>query len=49
MEIGVKTGLPFVFHVRDAWEDFWKIIDAYQGIRGVVHCFSAHEEQLEKF
>jgi TatD DNase family protein len=48
LEFGVKTGLPFVFHVRDAWEDFWKIIDSYNGIRGVIHCFSAHEEQLNE-
>jgi TatD DNase family protein len=48
MELGAKTGLPFVFHVRDAWDDFWKIIDQYPNIRGVIHCFSAHEEQLQE-
>jgi TatD DNase family protein len=48
LEWGAKTGLPFVFHVRDAWEDFWKIIDAYPNIKGVVHCFSAHESQLDE-
>jgi TatD DNase family protein len=48
LEWGSNTGLPFVFHVRDAWEDFWKIIDQYPGIKGVVHCFSAHEGQLEQ-
>jgi TatD DNase family protein len=48
LEIGVKMGLPFIFHVRDAWEDFWKIIDAQAGTRGVVHCFSAHQEQLDQ-
>ncbi len=48
LEWGSKTGLPFVFHVRDAWEDFWKIIDKYPDIKGVVHCFSAHEEQLNE-
>jgi TatD DNase family protein len=48
LEIGLKTGLPFIFHVRDAWEDFWKIIDNYPDIKGVVHCFSAHQEQLQE-
>jgi TatD DNase family protein len=47
LEMGVKTGLPFVFHVRNAWEDFWKIVDAHKGIKGVVHCFSAHKKQLD--
>jgi TatD DNase family protein len=48
LEWGSKTGLPFVFHVRDAWEDFWKIVDEYPNIKGVVHCFSAHREQLDE-
>jgi TatD DNase family protein len=48
LEFGSKTDLPFIFHVRDAWEDFWKILDSYQGIRGVIHCFSAHQEQLDE-
>jgi TatD DNase family protein len=48
IEIGLTTGLPFVFHVREAWDDFWKIFDSYEGIRGVIHSFSAHPEQLEQ-
>jgi TatD DNase family protein len=72
LEWGFKTGLPFVFHVRDAqpqkldasqsdsrllrsgfaggqaWEDFWKVVDKYPNIKGVVHCFSAYEQQLEE-
>jgi TatD DNase family protein len=48
MELGVKTGLPFVFHVRDSWQDFWPIIDTFKEVKGVVHCFSAHEEQLNE-
>jgi TatD DNase family protein len=48
LEMGVKTGLPFVFHVRDAWEDFWRTLDLYPNITGVIHCFSAHEEQLRE-
>jgi TatD DNase family protein len=48
LEFGKECGLPFVFHVRDAWQDFWDILDAYKGIRGVVHCFSTHEDQLEE-
>lgn len=46
IEIGLPTGLPFVFHIRDAWDDFWPIFDSYPGLRGVVHSFSAHPSQL---
>ncbi len=48
IEIGLPSGLPFVFHVRDAWEDFWPIFDSYSGIRGVVHSFSAHPSNLKE-
>jgi TatD DNase family protein len=48
LEFGAKTDLPFIFHVRDAWEDFWKILDSCPNIKGVIHCFSAHEEQLRE-
>jgi TatD DNase family protein len=46
LEMGVELKLPFIFHVRDAWEDFWSIVDKYPNIKGVIHCFSAHEKQL---
>ena len=48
IELGLKTGLPFIFHVRDAWEDFWPIFDSYPNIRGVIHSFSAHPQQLQE-
>jgi TatD DNase family protein len=48
IELGIQTGLPFVFHVRDAWEDFWKIIDSFDSVRGVIHCFSANPEILNE-
>lgn len=48
IELGLPTGLPFVFHVRDAWEDFWRIFDSYKNLRGVVHSFSASPPQLER-
>lgn len=48
LEAGLPTGLPFIFHVRDAWKDFWRIMDDYQGIKAVVHSFSAGQKQLDK-
>jgi len=48
IEIGLPTGLPFIFHVRDAWDDFWSVIDDYPSLRGVVHSFSSDEQQLDK-
>lgn len=52
LEIGLGMDLPFVFHVREAFEDFIKIFDEYQSegspIRGVVHSFSAHKKELDQ-
>lgn len=48
LEIGLELGLPFVFHVREAWDGFWPIFDSYSGITGVIHSFSAGPDQLEE-
>lgn len=48
IEMTKDMGLPYVFHVRDAWEDFWKTVDAYPGLTGVVHSFSSGTKQLKK-
>ena len=47
IEAGLPGGLPFTFHVRDAWKDFWRIFDEYPGLRGVVHSFSSGVKQLD--
>jgi len=47
IEASIDLGLPYIFHVRDAWEDFWPIFDSYPNLKGVVHSFSAHAPQLE--
>jgi len=48
IEISLASGLPYVFHVRDAWEGFWPVFDSYQNVRGVIHSFSAQSKQLEQ-
>lgn len=48
IEIGLQASLPFTFHVRDAWADFWQVFDEYQGLRGVLHSFTGGPKQLEQ-
>lgn len=46
--LAVAHQLPIIFHVRDAFDDFWPIFDNFQGIRGELHSFTdttAHMEQ----
>lgn len=40
IEIALKHNLPIIFHVREAFDDFWPIFDNYTGVRGVLHSFS---------
>lgn len=48
LELATKHNLPVIFHVRQAFDDFWPIIDEYKGVRGVLHSFTATSKQLQK-
>jgi TatD DNase family protein len=48
IEATYEHGLPFIFHVRDAWDDFWQILDAFPTLTGVIHSFSAGSQELEQ-
>lgn len=49
IELALAKDLPMTFHVRDAFDDFWPIFDAYHAsapVRGVLHSFSADRTVL---
>lgn len=46
--MALSLGLPISFHVRDAFDDFWPIVDNFSGIRGVLHSFTDTMENMEK-
>ena len=48
IEVALEHNLPMIFHVRDAFDDFWPIFDSYKGIRGVMHSFSATVADVEQ-
>ena len=48
IELALKYDLPLIFHVREAFDDFWPIFDQYQGIRGVLHSFTDSMEHMKK-
>ena len=52
LDMAIEFDLPLIFHVRDAFEDFWRIFDnhnsASQGLRGVVHSFTGSEKDLDE-
>jgi TatD DNase family protein len=48
IELAMKHDLPVIFHVRDAFDDFWPVFDSYTGVRGVLHSFTDSAENLHK-
>jgi len=48
MELALANDLPMIFHVRDAFDDFWPIIDQYKGLRGVIHSFTSNTKHLNE-
>lgn len=47
IELALKYNLPIIFHVRNAFDDFWPIFDNFKGIRGELHSFTDTHENLE--
>ena len=50
IELACKVRMPAVFHVRDAWDDFFRIIPEYIPSlpESVMHCFSGDWEIARK-
>jgi TatD DNase family protein len=48
IDIAIKHNLPLSFHVRDAFEQFWRVFDEYNGVEGVLHSFTDNEVNLTK-
>lgn len=47
LELAKQHNLPVIFHVREAFDDFWPIYDEYK-VRGVLHSFTDTSENLQK-
>jgi len=48
IELALKNNLPIIFHVRDAFDDFWPIFDNFNGIRGELHSFTDKRLHLDE-
>ena len=50
IDLALQHDLPMIFHIRNAFDDFFVILDEYsmkgKVISGVVHSFSAHIPEL---
>ena len=48
LRVATDNNLPVIFHVREAFDDFWPIFDSFEGLRGVLHSFTDSAENLQK-
>jgi TatD DNase family protein len=48
LELAVQHNLPVIFHVREAFDDFWSIFDNFKQLKGVIHSFTADNKVLEQ-
>ncbi len=48
LDLAKEHDLPLIFHIREAYGDFWKIFDEYKGLKGVAHSFSAGQAELDQ-
>lgn len=48
LDLAQRHNLPLIFHVRDAFDEFFAILDHFKGIVGVVHSFTADITTLDK-
>ena len=48
LQLAQDNNLPVIFHVREAFDDFWPILNAFQGIRGVLHSFTDSMTNMEE-
>lgn len=50
LALAEAADLPLIFHVREAFDDFWPIFDSFSGskLRGILHSFTDSQANLNK-
>ncbi len=48
LELATKNNLPLSFHIREAFDDFFAVLQNFPTARGVVHSFSDSKKNLRK-
>lgn len=48
LQLAIDHDLPVSFHVREAFDDFWPVVDNFSRLRGVLHSFTDSPANIEK-
>ncbi|PKK87755.1 MAG: hydrolase TatD [Tenericutes bacterium HGW-Tenericutes-8] len=49
LDLSVKLNLPVVIHLRQSAQEIYDVLKTYQGLKGVMHCFSEDIIWARKF
>lgn len=47
-QLAIDNDLPMSFHVREAFDDFFPVIENFPALRGVVHSFTDNKKVLKR-
>ena len=47
-QLAINNDLPMSFHVREAFDDFFPVIENFPALRGVVHSFTDNKKVLKR-
>lgn len=48
LHLAKECNLPLIFHIREAFDDFFAVLHNFPDTRGVVHSYSDNRENLQK-
>jgi TatD DNase family protein len=48
LDLARRYDLPVIFHVREAFDDFWPVFDNFPGLRGVLHSFTDTQKNIDR-
>lgn len=49
IELSKEYNLPLIIHMRDASEATYNVLSDYEGLKGIMHCYSGSAEMSEHF
>ena len=49
IEWSIELDLPLIIHMRDATEATYNVLKDYEGLKGIMHCYSGSKEMVQSF
>lgn len=48
LNLAQEYDVPMIFHVREAFSDFFRVLDDFEGVQGVVHSFTGTLDEMNE-